>query len=89
MKKQNYFDSSHAQGIRWRSRSHEICRHFFYQLQGNKAISGGEGGVIFTIESSYHQMINNHHPGHKDNVKLKVAGGINDSKLECIRWQQF
>ena len=26
-------------------------------------------------------MINNHHPGHKDNTKLKVAGGINDLKL--------
>ena len=32
-------------------------------------------------EHSYLQMINNHHPGHKKNIKLKVAGGINDLKL--------
>ncbi len=77
------FDSSHAQGIKIGDQDHmKFADISFISLQGNKAISGGEGGVIFTDnESSYHQMINNHHPGHKDNVKLKVAGGINDLKL--------
>ena len=49
----------------------------FLSLQGNKSISGGEGGVILTDnEIIYLKMINNHHPGHRLNKKLRVAGGI-------------
>ncbi len=77
------FDSSHSQGIKIAGKNHmKFADISFMSLQGSKAISGGEGGVIFTDnENSYLQMINNHHPGHKNNIKLKVAGGINDLKL--------
>ena len=51
-------------------------------LQGNKAISGGEGGVIFSDNRDlYSKMINNHHPGHIQNSQFKIAGGVNDLKL--------
>ena len=82
-KKKIIFDSSHSQGIEIEGKDHmKFADISFMSLQGNKAISGGEGGVIFTDnEHSYLQMINNHHPGHKKNIKLKVAGGINDLKL--------
>ena len=77
------FDSSHSQGIEIEGKSHMKFSHIsFMSLQGNKSISGGEGGVIFTDEEDlYLKMINNHHPGHTDNKKLKIAGGINDLKL--------
>ncbi len=82
-KRKIIFDSSHSQGIKIEGKDHmKFADISFMSLQGNKAISGGEGGVIFTdSEHSYLQMINNHHPGHKNNIKLKVAGGINDLKL--------
>lgn len=77
------FDSSHSQGIEVGGKNHmKFADISFMSLQGNKAISGGEGGMIFTDnKNSYLQMINNHHPGRKENTKLKVAGGINDLKL--------
>ena len=77
------FDSSHSQGIKIAGKDHmKFADISFMSLQGSKAISGGEGGVIFTDNQHlYLQMINNHHPGHKNNAKLKVAGGINDLKL--------
>ena len=54
----------------------------FMSLQGNKAISGGEGGLILTNNQNlYSKMVNNHHPGHKANPKKEIAGGINDLKL--------
>ena len=77
------FDSSHSQGINIKGQNHmKFADLSFMSLQGNKAISGGEGGVIFTDNEFYYtQMINNHHPGHVKNMKFKVAGGINDIKL--------
>jgi dTDP-4-amino-4,6-dideoxygalactose transaminase len=54
----------------------------FMSLQGNKAISGGEGGIILTNDTNlFLQMIDNHHPGHKKNNKIEIAGGVNDLKL--------
>lgn len=77
------FDSSHSQGINIDGKSHmKLADISFMSLQGSKAISGGEGGVIFTDnESIYLDMINNHHPGHKKNRNSNIAGGIGDLKL--------
>ena len=51
----------------------------FLSLQGNKSISGGEGGAILTDdENIYSKMINNHHPGHR----------LNKSK-RCGRYYRF
>ena len=77
------FDSSHSQGIEIENKNHmNFADISFMSMQGNKSISGGEGGAIFTDnENFYLNMINNHHPGHNRNKKLKIAGGINDLKL--------
>ncbi len=77
------FDSSHSQGIEIEGINHmKFADLSFMSLQGNKAISGGEGGVIFTDNRDlYLRMILNHHPGHKKNPKFKVVGAIDDLKL--------
>ena len=77
------FDISHSQGGKISNTDHiKFADVSFMSLQGNKAISGGEGGVIFTdAENLYLKMIKNHHPGHIKNDRLKIAGGINDLKL--------
>lgn len=77
------FDSSHSQGIKIGGKDHiNFADISFMSLQGNKSISGGEGGVVFTdYEKLYLKMINNHHPGHIKNEKYKIAGGIADLKL--------
>ena len=76
-------DVSHSQGMR--INNNEIIKSAdisFMSLQGNKSISGGEGGIIFTDNQNlYFKMINNHHPGHKKNYKSEIAGGIDDIKL--------
>ena len=76
-------DASHSQGMKIDNIAHvKLADISFMSLQGNKSISGGEGGIILTDdENLYLKMINNHHPGHKKNTKLKFAGGIDDLKL--------
>ncbi len=76
-------DASHSQGMKIDNLDHvKFFDISFFSLQGNKSISGGEGGVILTDnENIYSQMINNHHPGHRLNKNLRVAGGITDLKL--------
>ncbi len=76
-------DASHSQGMMVDKIEHvKFADISFMSLQGNKSISGGEGGVILTNdENLYLKMINNHHPGHQKNKKFKIAGGINDLKL--------
>ncbi len=76
-------DASHSQGMKIDNMEHvKLADISFMSLQGNKSISGGEGGIILTDdENMYLKMIDNHHPGHKKNTKLKIAGGINDLKL--------
>ena len=76
-------DASHSQGMTIEKIEHiKFANISFMSLQGNKSISGGEGGIILTDdENLYSKMINNHHPGHKKNKKLEIAGGINDLKL--------
>tara|TARA_B100000900_G_C20579088_1_gene716650 strand:+ start:425 stop:1489 length:1065 start_codon:yes stop_codon:yes gene_type:complete len=77
------FDASHSQGMKINNIEHiKFADISFMSLQGNKSISGGEGGVIFTDNKNlYSKMIDNHHPGHKENTKIEIAGGINDIKL--------
>jgi len=54
----------------------------FFSIQGNKSISGGEGGVVLTNNKIFYEtMINNHHPGHTLNTNKNIAGAINDLKL--------
>ena len=76
-------DASHSQGMKINNIDHvNFFDISFISLQGNKAISGGEGGIILTDdESLYLKMINNHHPGHSKNNNPDIAGGINDLKL--------
>jgi len=76
-------DASHSQGMTIGNEDHiKFADVSFMSLQGNKSISGGEGGVILTNNQNlYLNMINNHHPGHKKNKKFEIAGGINDLKL--------
>ena len=76
-------DASHSQGMKINNEYHiKFSDISFMSLQGNKSISGGEGGVILTNNQNlYSNMINNHHPGHKKNRKFEIAGGINDLKL--------
>lgn len=76
-------DLSHSQGIKINSinpiKSSNLA---FMSMQGNKSISGGEGGVVLTDnEILYSKMINNHHPGHLLNKNKNIAGAINDIKL--------
>ena len=77
------FDSSHSQGIKIEGVDHmKFTDVSFMSLQGDKSISGGEGGAILTDnESLYLKMITNHHPGHKKNPKFKIVGAISDLKL--------
>jgi len=76
-------DGSHSQGMKINNVDNvKFFDITFVSLQGNKSISGGEGGVILTDdENIYLKMINNHHPGHTKNENFDVAGGINDLKL--------
>ncbi len=76
-------DASHSQGMKINNIEHvKFADVSFISLQGNKSISGGEGGVILTDdENLYLKMIDNHHPGHNKNTKINIAGGINDLKL--------
>lgn len=76
-------DASHSQGMKINNVEHvKLANISFMSLQGNKSISGGEGGIMLTDdEDLYLKMIDNHHPGHKKNKNIKVAGAINDLKL--------
>ena len=76
-------DASHSQGMTIDDTDHvKFFDISFLSLQGNKSISGGEGGVILTDnENIYSKMINNHHPGHRLNKNSRVAGGISRFKI--------
>jgi len=76
-------DASHSQAMKINNVEHvKLANISFMSLQGNKSISGGEGGIMLTDdEDLYLKMIDNHHPGHKKNKNIKVAGAINDLKL--------
>ena len=76
-------DASHSQGMTIDDTDHvKFFDISFLSLQGNKSISGGEGGVILTDnENIYLKMVNNHHPGHRLNKNPRIAGGITDLKL--------
>lgn len=76
-------DASHSQGMMINNSHHvNFANLSFMSLQGNKSISGGEGGIILTNDKNLLlQMINNHHPGHKKNNEIDIAGGADDLKL--------
>ncbi len=72
------FDCSHSQGLTYKDKNiNEYADIAFFSLQGQKAITGGEGGVILTDEKQfYHKMINMHHPGHNDNFFSSDYTGV-------------
>ena len=78
------FDCSHSQGLRYKEKFvSEYADISFFSLQGHKAITGGEGGVILTNNyNNYEKMINLHHPGHIENkFSLEYAGVSTNIKL--------
>ena len=79
------YDSSNSHGLLVNSGKIDHIKEAdisFFSIQGNKSISGGEGGVALTDDDSlYEKMIINHHPGHRLNVNKNIAGSIVDLKL--------
>lgn len=78
------FDCSHVHGLKIdRKDINNFCDIAFYSIQGNKALSGGEGGFVLTNDAKiYLSMINNHHPNHEKNTFPKKYTGLsNDIKL--------
>lgn len=78
------FDCSHTHGLEYNKKFlNEFADLSFMSLQGQKAISGGEGGVVLTNNKDYYQkMINLNHPGHSMNNLSKDFTGISkDLKL--------
>lgn len=75
------FDSSHAQGLKYKGKYlNEYSNISFVSIQGQKAISGGEGGFILTDEFDlYKKMIDQHHPGHFENIFSKNYAGVSSS----------
>jgi dTDP-4-amino-4,6-dideoxygalactose transaminase len=59
------FDCSHAQGAKINNKFlNEYADLTFFSMQGAKAISGGEGGVVLTNHEIYYErMIKLSHPG--------------------------
>ena len=72
------YDCSHIHGAKYKGKyPNEFADISFMSLQGQKAISGGEGGLILTnSENYYKKMIELNHPGHLGMSILK-------NLLEC------
>lgn len=72
------FDCSHVHGLKYNNKNlNELADISFMSLQGQKAISGGEGGIILTNDSTYHQrMIELSHPSHNLNNFFKEFTGM-------------
>ncbi len=78
------FDCSHTHGLNVEGKNiNNFCDIAFLSLQGNKAISGGEGGLVLTNNNEYYKrMVNSHHPNHTMNdFSDKYTGVSNDLKL--------
>ena len=77
------FDLSHIQCLRINGELlNNQADYSFMSIQGKKAISGGEGGVVFlNNKQNYLTMINLSHPGHPENSKNNIAGYSEDLKL--------
>jgi dTDP-4-amino-4,6-dideoxygalactose transaminase len=71
------FDCSHSQGAKINGK--HLCEYAdltFISLQGSKAISGGEGGVVLTNDEIYYnRMVKLSHPGRANSkIENKYAG---------------
>ena len=78
------FDCSHVHGLKIDDKNiNNFCDIAFFSMQGNKAISGGEGGLVLTDNEEYYKrMVNFHHPNHKENkYSIKFTGVSDDIKL--------
>lgn len=78
------FDCSHTQGARMNNKNlNEYADITFISLQGSKAISGGEGGIILTDNKKYiNRMVMLSHPGREKNkISSKLAGVSMSIKL--------
>jgi|688.fasta_scaffold03678_26 dTDP-4-amino-4,6-dideoxygalactose transaminase len=77
------FDLSHAHGGKFKKKQlSNFADISFLSIQGSKAISGGEGGIILTNNIKYYKnMINSHHPGYSNNYSKNIAGLCKDIKL--------
>jgi dTDP-4-amino-4,6-dideoxygalactose transaminase len=78
------FDCSHSHGLKYNNKYiNNFCDIGFFSMQGNKAISSGEGGFILTNNKKYYQkMIQSHHPGHPQSLnEKKLTSFIFDIKL--------
>jgi dTDP-4-amino-4,6-dideoxygalactose transaminase len=75
------FDCSHAQGAKINDKYlNEYADITFFSIQGAKAISGGEGGVVLTNnEVYYNRMIRLSHPGRLDTAMEKDYAGVSMS----------
>ncbi len=72
------YDCSHVHGLKYDDRNiNEFADISFMSLQGQKAISGGEGGIILTNNETYYQrMIELSHPGHRSNNYFNEFTGM-------------
>lgn len=72
------YDCSHIHGAKYKGKyPNEFADISFMSLQGQKAISGGEGGIILTnSENYYKKMIELNHPGHSRNNYFKEFTGM-------------
>jgi len=78
------FDCSHAQGAKINNKNlNEYADITFMSLQGSKAISGGEGGIILTDNKKYiSRMMMLSHPGREKNkINSKLTGVSMSIKL--------
>ena len=75
------FDCSHSQGLIYQGKYlNEYSDVTFVSIQGQKAISGGEGGFILTNNLElYEKMIDQHHPGHSKNIYSKNYAGVSSN----------
>lgn len=82
-KTKTIFDCSHIQGLKYLNKNiNEFCDISFMSIQGKKAISGGEGGLILTNNNDHYlNMIKSHHPGHSLNSFNLYAGLTDNLKL--------
>lgn len=74
------FDCSHTHGLKIEEKNiNNFCDIAFMSIQGNKAISGGEGGLVLTNNNDYYKrMVNSHHPNHSNSDYVDKYTGVSD-----------
>ena len=75
------FDCSHTQGAKFNNKYlNEYADLTFLSMQGSKAISGGEGGLVLTNNIEYlNRMMELSHPGKKHDKVSKLLTGVSMS----------